>query len=247
MTALMFGEAERPLFGKFHHAAAARTPVAAVICPPIGEEGVRAFRPLKVLGDQLAASGVPTLRFDWYGTGDSSGDEAGLSQSSMADSLMYAHEEVGDMTGARKILWIGLRLGATVAGMAANLKPRGLSGLILWDPVTDVQQYFDDQQQAHAQLIEDSTGTKPMPGEALGFSWPQSLISSFVGLESGVLGKTVKNRLWIGEGAPSGFPSRIDPDDGIWDSDKALNAYVVPGRTLSMIVEEVARWQRPNA
>lgn len=247
MTALMFGEAERPLFGKFHHAAAVRAPIAAVICPPIGEEGVRAFRPLKVLGDQLAAAGVPVLRFDWYGTGDSSGDETGLSQTSMTESLMCAHEEVGDMTGARKIVWIGLRLGATVAGMAANLRPKGLSGLILWDPVSDMQQYFDDQQKAHADFIEESTGTKPMPQEALGFSWPPSLISSFSGIEMSKAGKTIPNRLWIGEGAPAGFPSTPDPDDGLWDSDKALNAYIVPGRTLSMIVEEVAKWQRPSA
>jgi len=73
---IYFGLADRPLFGWFHPPAASlQRPMGVVLCNPIGEDMVRAHRPYRHLAETLAAAGFPVLRFDFDGTGDSSGDE----------------------------------------------------------------------------------------------------------------------------------------------------------------------------
>ncbi len=58
-----------------------RTRRAVVLCPPIGNEACNVHRPLVVLAEMLAREGLPTLRFDYPGTGDSIlDDEAGTSR-----------------------------------------------------------------------------------------------------------------------------------------------------------------------
>ena len=47
--------------------------LGAVIVPPFGWEHVCCYRPLRFLGQTLAASGIAALRYDLPGTGDSSG------------------------------------------------------------------------------------------------------------------------------------------------------------------------------
>src|SRR5262245_18794118 len=75
MTAFYFTRDDRPLYG-FYHAprAGASRAAAVVICQPIGHEYIRCHRALRILGDHLAQSGFPVLRFDYYGCGDSTGD-----------------------------------------------------------------------------------------------------------------------------------------------------------------------------
>ena len=47
----------------------------AVICPPVASEYTRSHRTLRHLCDRLAAAGIPALRFDYHGTGDSPGSD----------------------------------------------------------------------------------------------------------------------------------------------------------------------------
>ena len=44
-----------------------------IVCPPIGYEQLHVHRSLRHLADDLAGQRIPTLRFDWHGTGDSPG------------------------------------------------------------------------------------------------------------------------------------------------------------------------------
>ena len=62
------------LFGWYHDAPGApHRDAVAVICPPCGSEYTRSHRTLRHLADRLAAAGIPALRFDYHGAGDSPG------------------------------------------------------------------------------------------------------------------------------------------------------------------------------
>ena len=59
------------LFGMLHRTKESR--VVIVICPPFAEEKKTSYRVLCEQATALAVSGVPVLRFDYSGTGDSPG------------------------------------------------------------------------------------------------------------------------------------------------------------------------------
>ena len=71
---LYFG-AGGELFGLYQSAG---TPAskAVLLCPPLGQEQIRCHRLYRQLAHALAAEGIPVLRFDYYGCGDSAGASA---------------------------------------------------------------------------------------------------------------------------------------------------------------------------
>jgi pimeloyl-ACP methyl ester carboxylesterase len=89
---------------------------------------------LRFLGKTLAANGIPAMRFDLPGTGDSSG---GSKDPDLADawiqSISDAARELREMTGVRDVAVIGVRLGATLAVAAAS-RGADLQDLVLWGP-----------------------------------------------------------------------------------------------------------------
>ena len=71
---LFFGPEARPLFGWLHRAPAPSR-LGLVICPPFGYEAICTHRVLRHFAEAAAAAGVPALRFDYDGAGDSAGDD----------------------------------------------------------------------------------------------------------------------------------------------------------------------------
>jgi len=68
--------AEGPIFGWYHSTPAAlQSDCVAVLCGPLGHEYTRSHRTMRHLADRLAERGIPALRFDYHGTGDSPGAE----------------------------------------------------------------------------------------------------------------------------------------------------------------------------
>lgn len=113
---------------------------AVVIAAPLGYEQIHAHRSLRHLADALAHSGIPALRFDWHGTGDSAGlDEDPDRWTVWSANLRDAVELVKRQFGVRHVSVVGLRLGATVA--ATSLASPDIENLVLWAPVVSGKTY----------------------------------------------------------------------------------------------------------
>jgi alpha-beta hydrolase superfamily lysophospholipase len=136
---LYIGTAARRIFG-IHEPAASREgrSRAAVLCYPCGTEYIYAHRSMRQLALKLSLSGYHTLRFDYFGTGDSAGDEGETDFGELTADVQTAIEALKDIAGTPKVALIGLRLGANVAANAALSSPTEVEALVLWDPILTI-------------------------------------------------------------------------------------------------------------
>jgi pimeloyl-ACP methyl ester carboxylesterase len=142
MTPFFFGSGERRLFGIYEPAAFGGGGTrAAVLCPPWGDEHVFAHRALRRLSLRLSAAGFHTLRFDFFGTGDSAGDMTDADLAGWETDTELAMEELRDIAGAAHITLIGLRLGGTIAARVASRRGPDVDALVLWDPIISGADY----------------------------------------------------------------------------------------------------------
>ncbi|TWT01179.1 alpha/beta fold hydrolase [Reyranella sp. CPCC 100927] len=114
MTPVVFGGC----FGWLHPAAGNR---GVVLCAPHGYEETSVHRAWGALADRLAAAGLPTLRFDYHGTGDSVGsDEDPQRLRAWLDSIRDAVHWMRQQVGVTEVALVGLRLGGALAALAAK-------------------------------------------------------------------------------------------------------------------------------
>lgn len=145
MTPFYFGGRDRRLFGVYEPAISrAVRRNAAVLCYPLGEEYFHAHRPLRHLSRLLAQAGFHTLRFDYYGTGDSGGEIAEFDLCGARMDVLSAIQELKAITQVDAVALVGLRLGASLAANVAAMSPAEVNNLVLWDPVVRGDQYFQE-------------------------------------------------------------------------------------------------------
>ena len=140
---------------------------AVLICNPFGQEAIRAQRSLRVVAERLARLGVPSLRFDYFGTGDSPGEDGVGHLNRWRHDIDLADTRLRSLSGCSEIFWLGLRLGGTMALQAAchhSDLPRP-ARLILWEPVLDGPAYLRHLSAMH----EFWTRRANVDTEALGF------------------------------------------------------------------------------
>ncbi len=253
-TPIQFGDSKRPLYGVYH-APASRSGRAVLLCNPFGEEAVRAFRIYRRLAEELAARGAHVLRFDYFGTGDSAGDCREASLSGFAESIIEAQAELLDMSGARECVFVGLRLGASAALMAAARAQPKPTVLVLWDPVVSGAQYLAELRAGHEAAVRLQTGSAPAAAEpiseALGFALSPVLADELAALDLKRAAARPMRKACVAAGAATDAALgdvlraagtetvwREDTGEASWNSDQALNAFVVPLRMLKQIVED---------
>jgi alpha-beta hydrolase superfamily lysophospholipase len=148
-TPLYFGPEDRSLFGWLHAPeSAAQRDLAVVLCPPVGHEYINSHRSIRHLADRLAEAGIPALRFDYDGTGDSCGDDEDPARlaawrSSVAEAMRTARE----ITGCTRLGLAGVRLGAALAVAAAT--EAEVDFLVLWAPVVRGRAYNRELKALH--------------------------------------------------------------------------------------------------
>lgn len=164
MTPLRFGAVARRLFGLYDQPP--RAPhAAALLLPPFGQEAVRSHRMYRVLARRLVDEGFAVLRFDYYGSGDSAGDDTEVDLEGCTDDALQAHAELLRHCGLDNASWFGLRLGAAIALRAATRQAP--LRLVLNDPVVDGSAYLAELAAANETGLARAYGTRWLVDPAL--------------------------------------------------------------------------------
>jgi uncharacterized protein len=125
---------------------------ACVMSHPFGEEKLWAHRIFVVFARALAQRGIPVLRFDYTGAGDSAGDTAQAGVDIYLEDLASAVDALAARTPrVERIGLVGLRFGASLAALfverarAAGTHAKVTQApLVLWDPVLDGESYLQE-------------------------------------------------------------------------------------------------------
>jgi len=269
MTPFFFGAEDRQLFGLFQSGerASNRGGTAALLCNPFGQETVRTHRMYRVLADRLARSGVDVLRFDYHATGDSPGeDEDGEPEGWTAD-LALAHTELLSRSKAPRVVWLGVRLGATLAIKASIIVERAPDTLILWEPIVEGRGYLRELADRHVQTLKSSfnapahlwarrleSGALNLGREGVGFELGDALRSQLAALTAGSLPRPRGHRCdlvehcdrpivaalaqaWRNEGLD--VHETVLEHDFDWLAAEALNTALVPTEAIQLLSQLV--------
>jgi pimeloyl-ACP methyl ester carboxylesterase len=152
MEPFYFLSGEDQLFGAYAAPADISSRKSVVICPPLYPEYYRSFRCLVDLAERWAATGYHVLIFDYFGTGDSSGEPAGGGPSRWVNDIEAAIRELIDVSGSDSVSLVGVRLGATL-GLYAGIKNRSVKSVILWDPIWSGTEYVSSLREMNARSL----------------------------------------------------------------------------------------------
>lgn len=255
MIPFRFGPPQRQLFGCFHPATGPRQSATSVLlCNPFGQEGVRLHRFYKVLADRLSKSGMHVLRFDYFGTGDSAGDDEQGDLAGWTQDLLRADQELRQRSLCTQTTWVGARLGGSLIAMAcaqAQNTSQAPHRVVLWEPITHGQRYLAELARGHTQaLANDLLRPKPIiyktpPGEAMGFGMSPALLSQLSTLEphvfSALAGTPTSTLFNPGAASNPPIPGVFAPLEHTfdWTSEEAMNTALVPSAALGMLATHI--------
>jgi len=223
-----------------------------VLCYPFGQEYMRSHRAFRQLAFLLSKRGFHVFRFDYHGTGDSAGASTDVSVSECVENVHQAVEELAEQAGVSRMSLVGLRLGATFAAQAAKKAGR-LDGLVLWDPVVDGNDYYEQMRCSANPSNSRAKGARSQPGDligVLGFPITRSLRDGIRGLDLRSLGGVpVDEILIISSSEQSGFEELLTqfgqdtavtyqcvPSPGSWNEVDNFGGVLIPQAIIQSIV-----------
>jgi pimeloyl-ACP methyl ester carboxylesterase len=127
---------------------------SVIICPPFGEERKCSYRLLWNLSNQLQERGFNVVRFDYAGTGESSGMHSDMQLNDWVCNIDDMYRFVKETYPSGSITAIGVRLGANLA-LRATVP---FDNIILWEPLPLGERYADElfRRQKIKQALGDS-------------------------------------------------------------------------------------------
>jgi pimeloyl-ACP methyl ester carboxylesterase len=165
-----FGPPDNPLYGRLRKPIDERIRGGVVLVPTIGREVHMSRYALRTISALLGAQGFLTLRMDFIGTGDSGGTiEEGNVDVMWRDNVSSAVALLRH-SGVTNISVIGMRLGATVAGVAAIQCDLQLSSLVLWDPCESGRRFLRESAALEALHQHDPRVNEGKPYETSEFA-----------------------------------------------------------------------------
>ena len=260
MTPFYFGSRERRLFGVYHPAQGGKGNRAVLLCYPWGFEYVNSHRSMVRLATLLSQAGYHTLRFDYFGTGDSAGEDREADLEGARRDIATAIGELRDLSGADSVSIIGLRVGAFLGVLAAHDLPSSVDRIVLWDPVIDGTKYLEELYTLDDTL--DFSGVSPASAfpdelgggrEVMGLPLTSHvaselseirLISAMSGLPHPTFAITTRGgpgqkelRAWM-EAAGAGSTFEQIDDHPAWHEDWPDNAGIIP----VSVIKRISSW-----
>lgn len=123
-----------------------------MLCNALGREYLLSHPSYRYLAQRLAQAGWHVLRFDYYGTGDSAGEDLDATVEQWLEDIGEAINELRESQDLSEITLVGLRAGALLAAKAAQRNE--VQRLILWDPVIRGDAHLRDMK--HAGRVGDA-------------------------------------------------------------------------------------------
>ncbi|MBN3758310.1 hypothetical protein G3N95_35735 [Paraburkholderia sp. Tr-20389] len=147
-------------FGWLHEAEGGS---GVVLCSPFGYDALCTHRGWRQLAERLAAAGMPVLRFDYPGAGDSLGveEDPGRIEAWIA-SIAAAVSYLKASTGVERVSLCGLRLGATLAALAAE-RIGDVDGLVLLSPALSGRNYVRELRAHRQSWLSTPAGINAVP------------------------------------------------------------------------------------
>ncbi len=104
----------------YHPAELRSVSVAVVLCPALGREARWTYRSLRQFAVRLAAAGLPTIRLEYQGTGDSAEPASGqVAVAAWQGGVQAVTDWIRAETGLARVALGGIRFGALMAADAA--------------------------------------------------------------------------------------------------------------------------------
>lgn len=232
-----------------------RAATAVVLAGSLGLEMLTTQRFIRMAADALAARGLAVLRFDWTGSGDSLGDTPDIA--ACRDDLDTAIATARALTGAHRIVLMGLRFGALIA--AARAVTDDIDDLVLMAPPGSGRQ-FARELTGLSRLID--AALPPPAGQAIapedgvvaaGFVYPASFLDALKGVTGPDLsGRRESLRVLVLR--PSGAAG-ADLDFGLpatavtrlgFDGYERMMVDPTAGEVAVAAIETVAEWLAPG-
>lgn len=190
MRPLFFGTGARKLYGVYHPASPGAAPGGrsrgVLLCYPGVQEYNVTHAAFRKLATMLARSGLHVLRFDYFGTGDSSGAMGTGSPEEWVTDIRTAAAELSDLCGIPALSIVGFRLGAALAARAVS-EGLAVQDLVLWDPVVVGRDYVKELEQKdrlqNLLLMHPTSRFQRMKQELLGYPFPPPLRASLEGID----------------------------------------------------------------
>lgn len=153
-----FSVPQADLFAVYHEprSGAARQS-AVLLCNPLGHEYLNAHRAYRQIATLLSEAGFPVLRFDYLGCGDSGGSSEQASLDVWMRNVTQAVAELQARSRASRLCLVGVRLGATLALLAAA-NDAAVESLVVWDPIVNGNAYLRELAGFHKRVLDRAEG-----------------------------------------------------------------------------------------
>ena len=206
--------------------------------PPLGEEMIRARRPVSLIARRFAASGIGVRLLDPTGTGDSGGDGRDVTLRIWTDDLHAAYDDATRRIDVPVAIW-GTRAGALIAAQVA-----WAHAYVFLAPVRDGRAYVRQTRRVAQNESGAAAGSADQrPDSGLVWLWghpiPRAFLDELAGLalapasptESGGCLLTVRDWTHREQDAPAHDWSQVMPAPRFW----AVEGAELPDAALTVV------------